>query len=111
MGDWISDLLIFSAGITGGILISMIVSYLGAGKRRHAEVVTAQALILAAMKQQHEQEILQAALRTTEDIRGELNESLSTLRKTVMTVLDPEAQQPEEQRDRAVRISEPMKSN
>jgi len=100
MGDWISDLLIFSAGITGGVLISLIVSCLGAGKRRRAEVVTAQALVLAGMKQQHDREILQAALRTTEDIRGELNESLSTLRKTVMTALDPVAEQPEEHGDR-----------
>ena len=108
MGDWISDLLIFSAGITAGVLISMLVFYLGAGKRRRAELLHAQAIILADMKQQHDREILQAALRTTEDIRGELNQSLSTLRKTVMTALDPVAEQPEENGDRT---AEPMKSS
>ena len=111
MGDWISDLLIFSAGIAGGILISIIVSCFGAGKRRRTELVSARATILADIKQQHDREILLAAFRTTEDIRGELNQSLSTLRKTVMTVLDPVADQPEAQRGRAVRNPEPMKSN
>ena len=111
MGDWISDLLLFSAGIAGGVLISIIVSGLGADQRRRSETLDARATMLADMKKQHDEEILHAAFRTTEDIRGELDQSLSTLRKTLMTVLDPVAEQPDKPRDRSVQISEPMKSN
>ena len=109
MGDWISDLLIFSAGIAGGVLISMIVSSLDLHKRRGG----ARKLILADMKQQHDKEILHAAFCTTEDIRGELNQSLSTLRKTLMTmtVLDPVPEPPDEQRNPVSQTSEPVKSN
>ena len=41
MGDWISDLLLFSAGITGGILVPMIKPILSAAKRRRTELVAA----------------------------------------------------------------------
>jgi hypothetical protein len=113
MGDWISDLLIFSAGIAGGVLISMIVSSLDLHKRRGGALGGARKLILADMKQQHDKEILHAAFRTTEDIRGELNQSLSTLRKTLMTmtVLDPVPEPPDEQRNPVSQTSEPVKSN
>ena len=92
MGDWISDVLIFSAGIAGGILISMITSSLRAAKQRHTERVAMRARILADMKEQHNEEILHAAFRITEDIRGELSESLQRLHRTVTTVLDPVTQ-------------------
>jgi hypothetical protein len=98
MGDWISDLLIFSAGVAGGVLISLIVSSLDARRRRRAGLVGARELMLAGMKQQHDKEILHAAFRTTEDIRGELDQSLSTLRKTLMTItmLDPVPEPPDD---------------
>jgi hypothetical protein len=109
MGDWISDVLLFSAGVVGGILVSMISSSRRASKQRRTEVVAMRARILADMKEQHDKEILHAAFRTTEDIRGELNKSLQTLRKTVTTVLDPVKEVPKEQRNRVVEISKRIK--
>jgi hypothetical protein len=111
MGDWISDVLLFSAGIVGGILLSMIGSSLRATKQRRTELVAMRARILSDMKEQHDKEILHAAFRTTEDIRGELNKSLQTLRKTVTTVLDPIKEVPREPRNRIVEISKRIKPN
>jgi len=96
MGDWISDVLLFSAGITGGILIMTIVSSFRLDKRRQSELVAARARVLADIKQQHDQEILDAVFRTTEDIQGELNTSLQRLRKTVSTALQPASEEPTE---------------
>ncbi|HEY7218363.1 MAG TPA: hypothetical protein VH985_08210 [Candidatus Binatia bacterium] len=89
MRDWISDLLLFCAGITGGILIADIKPYLHAAKRKRTELVTARVRMLAGIKEKHDEEILDEAFRTTEAIRGELDKSLQTLRKTLTTVLDP----------------------
>lgn len=93
MRDWISDLLLFCAGITGGILIAGIKPYLHAAKKNRTELVTARVRILAGIKEKHDEEILDEAFRTTEAIRGELDKSLQTLRKT-LTVLDPVSSQP-----------------
>jgi hypothetical protein len=84
MGDWIPDLLMFAAGFTGGILYSMIASSLRAGKRQPADLLGTRTKILADVKQQHEQEILSAAVRTAEDIRGELQKSAVTLQKALL---------------------------
>ncbi|HZD39676.1 MAG TPA: hypothetical protein VE131_03080 [Terriglobales bacterium] len=89
MGDWISDLLLFSAGIAGGVLIMTIIPALRSTKRRRTELVAARSRILDDLRKQHEQEIIEQAFRTTEAIRGELLQSLQTLRKTVTTVLAP----------------------
>lgn len=95
MGDWISDVLLFSAGIAGGVLITSIVPSLRADKPHRTKLANARERILADIKEQHEKEILLEAFRTTEDIRGELDKSLETLRKTLTTVLDPTIDQPE----------------
>ncbi|MGE5220008.1 MAG: hypothetical protein ACM3SP_23645 [Chloroflexota bacterium] len=89
MGDWVSELLLFSAGIAGGVLIMILVPVVHAGKRRRTDLVAARSRILADLKEKHEEEILEQAFRTTEAIRGELDHSLQTLRKTVATVLTP----------------------
>ena len=89
MRDWISDLLLFCAGITGGILVAGIKPYLHAAKKQRTELMSARVRILAGIKEKHDEEILDEAFRTTEAIRGELNKSLQTLRKTLTTVLDP----------------------
>ena len=94
MGDWISDVLLFSAGIAGGILIMLIVSSFRSDKRRELKLAAARARVLADIKQQHDQEILNAAFRTTEDIQGELNTSLQRLRETVSTALQPVPEEP-----------------
>ena len=89
MGDWISEVLLFSAGIAGGVLSMILIPGVHANRRRRTELVAARSRILADMKEKHEEEMLAQALRTTEAIRGELNHSLQTLRKTVTTVLAP----------------------
>jgi len=89
MGDWISDALLFSAGVAGGVLIMTLIPVLRADKRRRTEIFVARSRILADLKNKHEAEILDEAFRTTQAIRGELDHSLQTLRKTVTTVLTP----------------------
>ncbi|MBM4297685.1 MAG: hypothetical protein FJ143_08095, partial [Deltaproteobacteria bacterium] len=75
MDDWVSDLLIFLAGIAGGILIASIKPYLTAAKNRRTRLVAARARMLADLKEKHEEEILDEALRTTAAIKGELDKS------------------------------------
>jgi hypothetical protein len=88
MDDWISDLLIFSAGVTGGILVSIIASFLRTNQRQRTDLVETRTRILADIKEQHEQEILHAAVRTAEDIRGELHKSALTLQKALLAARD-----------------------
>lgn len=107
MGDWISDALIFSAGVAGGVLISEIIGIIRGNKRHRTELVTMRTRVLSELKEHHDREILHAAFRTTEDIKSELNKSLQTLCKTVTTVLDPVHDQPKEPPERVVRRSEP----
>ena len=57
MRDWISDLLIFSAGITGGILISKLEPYFRAAKKPRTKMIAARARILADIKEKHDEEI------------------------------------------------------
>ena len=114
MRDWISDLLIFSAGIAGGILISKLEPYFQAAKKHRSEIVATRARILADIKGKHNEEILHEAFRTTEAIRSELNKSAQLLRKTLLTVKEPATdpnngeQQPLLQLSRIV---EPNRSN
>jgi len=109
MNDWISDVLLFSAGVAGGVLICSLVPSLRASKRRRTALVNARERILADIKDQHDKEILHEAFRTAEDIRGELDKSLQTLRKTLTTVLDPAAARPEQ--PRVVQLAKPLKPN
>lgn len=108
MDDWISDLLIFSAGVTGGILISMIAGILRAGRENRNDLVSARSRILEGVKEQHDQEILHAAVRTAEDLRGELHKSALTLQKALLAAstapLPPD--DPAEDPERAPRRAE-----
>ena len=111
MDDWISDLLIFCAGISGGVLIASITPYLTAAKTRRTQLVAARVRMLADLKEKHDEEILEQAFRTTEAIKGELDKSLDTLRKTLDTML-PINGAPESQPGRPViQLSEPVKRN
>ena len=96
MSDWTSYLVTFTAGVAAGVLLKSILPILRAKERRRAALLAARERILANLKEQHEKEILHAALQTTEDIRGELNKSLQTLRKTLATVLESGIEQPNE---------------
>jgi hypothetical protein len=109
MGAWISDLLLFSAGITGGILVTMIKPIVSAAKRRRTEVIAARTRILADMKHQHDKEILDEAFRATAEIRGELDKTRETLRKTLITVLKPGDDQGNGQHKAVIQLTEPAK--
>jgi hypothetical protein len=114
MRDWISDLLIFSAGITGGILISKLEPYFRAAKKPRTKMVAARARILADIKEKHDEEILHEAFRTTEAIRKELNQSAQLLRKTLLTVKEPDDNSDRGEHQPMVplpRIVEPNRSN
>jgi len=106
MRDWISDLLIFSAGVAGGYLISQIKPYFRAGRAERTAMVAARARILADMKDRHNEEILSEAFRTADAIRGELAKSLQTLRKTLAAAIEP-APQPGA-RDETIRLNDPL---
>jgi hypothetical protein len=107
MRNWISDLLIFSGGVACGLLIAGIQRYFLSVKRKRSEMVAARAGILAGIKVRHDKEILDEAFRTTEAIRGELNRSLQTLRKTLTAVLDP-AKSPSAEPNQIVQASKPV---
>lgn len=111
MENGISDLLIFCAGIAAGVLITTAQPMLSVAKRKRTAMAAARARMLAEMKEQHEEEILDEAFRAAEEIRGELDKSMETLRKTLDTVL-PAASQPANYRGKPViQLSEPVKPN
>jgi hypothetical protein len=87
MEDLIPDLVIFVAGTAVGMLIGLIISTRSAIKKQTSELYAARTRILADIKEKHHEEILDQAFRTTEAIRGELDKSVSTLRKTLDAVL------------------------
>jgi hypothetical protein len=109
MQQWISDLLVFGAGVSGGILVMMIKPYFSLGKKKRTELVAARSRILAVMKEKHEEEILDEAFRTTEAIRSELDRSLETLRKTLNAVTEPEGDQRNGQQ--IIHLSDTIKPN
>jgi hypothetical protein len=114
MRDWISDLLLFSAGIAGGILICKVEPYFRAAKKQRSAMVAARTRILAGIKEKHEEEILDEAFRTTEAIRTELNRSAQLLRKTLLTVKEPAQDQNNSEHQPLVQLSqivEPNRSN
>lgn len=109
MGDWVSDLLIFSAGITGGVLINLVKPYFSMAKKQRTALVVARAQILSDIKHKREEEILDEAFRTTEAIRGELDKSLRKLTQTVDTVLTPVEAPRHGQK--VIRLTDPIKSH
>jgi hypothetical protein len=111
MRDWISDLLIFSAGIACGILIAHLKPYLRTARMKRTEMVAARARILADLKERHNEEILHEAFRTTEAIRGELAKSLQTLRKTVTTVLNPVTEPRGGESGPTIQLTDPIQPN
>lgn len=113
MSSWTSCLLAFVAGIGAGlatgIALVSLKPYIFAGKKQLSELVAARRLILAGIKEKHEEEILDEALRTTEAIKGELDKSLQTLRRTLNAVSIPMV--PESPQDKSIiKLSEPVNS-
>lgn len=109
MDDWISDLLIFCAGVAGGILLASLKPYFSLAKKRRTELVAARARMLADLKEKHDEEILDQAFRTTEAIRGELDKSLETLRKSLSAVSLSEAEPHNHEARSVVQLTEPVK--
>jgi hypothetical protein len=110
MDNWISDLLIFSAGIAGGVLFTYLQPYFSIAKRKRTQLAAARARMLADIKEKHEEEILDEALRTTEAIRGELDKSLDTLRKTLDATLVTVGGEPRPHQGKTVaQLSRPVK--
>jgi len=110
MISWISELLLFSAGVAGGLLVAEIKLYLTAAKRQRTELVVARTRILAGIKEKHEEEILDEAFRTTEAIKGELDKSLQTLQRTLNAVMMPDVAEPGVQNKPVTQLSNTAKS-
>jgi hypothetical protein len=109
MDNWISDLLIFCAGIAAGVLITTVRPLLSVAKRKRTAMIAARARMLADIKEKHEEEILDEAFRAAQEIRGELDKSMETLRKTLNAVL-PAGSEPADYRSKPVlQLSEPVK--
>ena len=113
MDSWTSCLLAFWAGIGAGIAVGVaLVSfkpYVFAAKKKRTELVVARSRMLADIKEKHEEEILDEAFRTTEAIKGELEQSLQTLRRTLNTVMIPtDAESPQDKT--ITQLSNPVKS-
>lgn len=109
MTSWISDLLLFAAGVAGGLLVAEIKLYLTTAKRQRTQLVAARTRILAGIKEKHEEEILDEAFRTTEAIKGELDKSLQTLRRALNAVMIPTIPESPQQKP-IIQLSDPVKS-
>ena len=83
MRDWISDLLIFSAGITGGILRPLNLS------PEHRDPAHRDARRIWPTSKSDAMKKFYGSLPHHRSDRGELAKSLQTLRNTVTTALDP----------------------
>jgi hypothetical protein len=109
MLTWIPDLLLFCAGVSGGVLIMMLMPYLAAGKRKRTELVAARSRILAGFKEKHDEEILDEAFRATEAIKGELDKSLTTLQRALNAVVNQGGDAPSDQRKQILQLSDTVK--
>ena len=67
--------------------------------------------MLADIKERHDEEILDEAFRTTEAIRGELDKSLQTLRKTLTTAMDPITEPHDDESGPTIQLSDSIESH
>ena len=109
MESWISYLVVFALGVEVGILLITLKPYLSAAQTKRTEMVAARRRILAGMKEKHEEEILDEAFRTTAAIKGELDKSLQTLRRTLNAVMIPTVAEPAQSKP-IIQLSKPAKS-
>lgn len=86
MDFWLSYLAVFAVGFTAGVLLNTFRPGLTNAKSKRTEQVAARSRILAGIKEKHDEEILDAAFRTTEAIKGELDKSLQTLQRTLNAI-------------------------
>jgi hypothetical protein len=92
MQNWLSEALIFVAGLASGILLTAIWLRVSAA-RRGRDLKSARQRILAGVKETHDKEILDEAFRATEALRSELFKSLLRLRASVNVVLGSDEEQ------------------
>jgi len=109
MENWTTTLVTFAAGIGVGVGLARLKPYIFVAKKRRTELVAARGRILAGIKEKHEEEILDEAFRTTAAIKGELDKSLQTLRRTLKVVMTPSAAE-SPQRETIIELSNPVKS-
>lgn len=109
MENWTSCSLVFAAGIGVGIALMRLKPYIFAARKRRTELVTARSRILAGIKEKHEEEILDEALRTTEAIKGELDKSLQALRRTLNAAVIPTVPDTAQLKP-IIQLSNPVKS-
>ena len=109
MEIWISYCLVFALGVEVGVLLITLKPYLSAAKTKRTELVAARSRILAGIKEKHEEEILDEAFRTTAAIKGELDKSLQTLRRTLNAVMDPTVTESAPPKP-IIQLSNPVKS-
>jgi hypothetical protein len=92
MENWLSEALIFVAGLASGILLAAIWLRLSAANKRR-DLSAVRRRILAGIKESHDQEILDEAFRATEALRSELFKSLYRLRASMNVVLGSDEEQ------------------
>jgi hypothetical protein len=93
MQNWLSEALIFVAGLASGILLAAIWLRVSAANKRRRDLSTVRRRILAGIKESHDQEILDEAFRATEALRSELFKSLYRLRASMNVLLGADEEQ------------------
>lgn len=92
MQNWLSEALIFIAGLASGVLLAAIWRWVSPA-RRGRDLSSARRRILAGVKETHDKEILDEAFRATEALRTELFKSLYRLRASMNVVVGPAEEQ------------------
>ena len=78
---------VFIAGTATGYFIAMFLAHLGIAKKERTEKVIVRSRILADIKQQHEQEVLQQIFKTVDAIHTDTENSLSRLVNNIQNFL------------------------
>jgi hypothetical protein len=87
MEIWLSEALVFLAGLISGIVVAALWLRVSAANKRRRDLTGVRRRVLAGIKKSHDQEILDEALRATEALRSELFKSLYRLRDSMNLVL------------------------
>lgn len=78
---------IFVAGTTVGYFIATLLEHFRLAKRDRTEKVIVRSRIIAGIRQQHEQEVLQQIFQTVDAIHTDTEKSLSHLRNSIEDLL------------------------
>lgn len=111
MENDLSGYFTFAAGVAVGIVLMSLKPLFNAAQKRRTEMVAARSRILAGIKEKHDEEILNEAFRTAEAIKGELDKSLQTLKRTLHAVMPAEAGKPGPTAKPVIDLANPVESN